>query len=111
MGMYLTGVHLMGVYFINVHLTSVHLMGLYLAVVDLSRSELQNTSFCVSCEVARRMHPPASITQPTAGGHVDRQLLTVFEAIPPASVDFVLLCHYRDSPSVSTRPSVFLLLP
>jgi hypothetical protein len=51
MGVYLTGVHLMGVYVINVHLTGVHLMGLYLTVVDLSRSELQNTSFCASCGV------------------------------------------------------------
>jgi hypothetical protein len=48
MGVYLTGVHLMGVYIINVHLTGVHLMGLYLMVVDLSRSELQNSSFCAS---------------------------------------------------------------
>ena len=60
-GVYLTGVHLMGVYLtsvhlisvclINVHLTGVHLMGLYLTVVDLSRSELQNTSFCASLRV------------------------------------------------------------
>jgi len=39
------GVHLMGVYLINVHLTGMHLIGLYFAVVDLSRSELQITSF------------------------------------------------------------------
>jgi len=44
---YLTGVHLMAVYLINVHLKGVHHMGLYLAVVDLSRSELQNTSFAL----------------------------------------------------------------
>jgi uncharacterized protein YjbI with pentapeptide repeats len=29
-GLYLTGVHLMGVYLINVHLTGVRLMGVYL---------------------------------------------------------------------------------
>jgi hypothetical protein len=44
MGVYLTGMHPMGVHLLNVHLVGVHLMDLYLTVVDLSRSELQNTS-------------------------------------------------------------------
>jgi len=69
-GLYLTGVHLIGVYLIGVHLTGVHLMGVYLTgmhlivvyltgmhlivvylidVIDLSRSDLQNTSFFASC--------------------------------------------------------------
>jgi hypothetical protein len=38
----------MGVYLIGVYLMGVHLMGLYLTVVDLSRPELQNTSFRAS---------------------------------------------------------------
>ena len=48
-----------GVYLMGVYLTGVHLMGAYLMVVDLSRSELQNTSFYANCEVVlitRRNH-------------------------------------------------------
>jgi hypothetical protein len=57
-GVYLTGVHLKGVYLKNVHLTGVHLTGVHLVktsrspLVDLSGSELQNTSFCARCGVA-----------------------------------------------------------
>jgi hypothetical protein len=73
MGVHLTGVHLMRIHFMDMHLIGMHLMGVYLigvyfvdvyifpnpkkalgttsiptlkTVVDLSRSELQNTSFC-----------------------------------------------------------------
>ena len=58
MGVHLIGVHLMGVYLMGVHLIGVYLMGVHLidvyfmqTVIDLSRSELQNTSFCASCRV------------------------------------------------------------
>jgi uncharacterized protein YjbI with pentapeptide repeats len=53
MGMYLTGVHLMGVHLIGVYLMGVHLIDVYFmqTMIDLSRSELQNTSFCASCGV------------------------------------------------------------
>jgi hypothetical protein len=75
MGVYLMGVYPTGVYLIGVRLIGVYLMGLYLMdmyltrvshrcvphrraphenlqrVVNLSRSELQNTSFDVSCGV------------------------------------------------------------
>jgi hypothetical protein len=62
-GVYLMGVHLIGVYLMGIHLTDVYFMDVYMfpnpkkalgntsrsptlqTVVDLSRSELQNTSF------------------------------------------------------------------
>jgi hypothetical protein len=44
-GVYLTGVHLIGAYFMDVLFQIPHLTNGG-AVVDLSRSELQNTSFC-----------------------------------------------------------------
>jgi uncharacterized protein YjbI with pentapeptide repeats len=42
MGVYLTDVHLMGVYLINVHLTDVHLMGAYLMGVYLTGVHLMS---------------------------------------------------------------------
>jgi uncharacterized protein YjbI with pentapeptide repeats len=50
-GVHLMGVYLMGVYLTGVHLTGVHLMGVHLKgvhlLVDLSRSELQNTNLAL----------------------------------------------------------------
>jgi hypothetical protein len=59
-GVYLTGVHLTDVHLIGVYLMDIYLMDVYLmdvcsrspillTVIDLSKSDLQNTSFCASC--------------------------------------------------------------
>jgi hypothetical protein len=73
MGVYLTGVHLMGVHLIDVYFMfdfpnpKSFWPDPYLtnggAVVDLSRSELQNTRFCASCGVVPYCAPQAPQTE------------------------------------------------